>query len=475
MRSISRRKRVWLGLALLAVGVYVAVFTPLPDIIRHGGDIGGGASAQLGCAALYMGGRDLAEFKARDLDTLNPLTRLASLSADPERRTVTSSIFGLITHVAIYRPGVGCTLVLDAEEKALQAQADGITTAKTQSRPDPWPVGDRVDLATLPQNIDRAALMKAVDGAFEDTTGEGLMDTRAVIVVHDGRIVAEKYAKGFNDKTLFLGWSASKSVTGALVGTLVSDGKLALDQPAPVPEWSRPDDPRHRITIRNLMNMASGLEFTETYEPGDDATRMLFGHTDMAHYAASKPLIAEPGTKWSYSSGTTNILSRIVQQQTGGTLASYHRYAQERLFQPAGMTSAIFEPDASGVFVGSSYLYATARDWARFGLLYLNDGMLNGRQILSPEWVAFSRQAFPQAPRGVYAAQFWANAGDGPNGENRPIDQCPKDMYSAMGHNYQVISIVPSRKTVIVRLGWTTGPYTFDINRHFCNILKAIH
>lgn len=338
-------------------------------------------------------------------------------------------------------------------------------------RPAPWPAGDTVDLARLPPGVDRAALDKAVADTFADETPDNAIATRAIVVVYDGRIVAERYAPGFTKATRLLGWSASKSVEATLVGTFVASGKLALDTPPPVPEWKTQGDPRGKITLRQLLNMSSGLKFVEPYLPGTDSTAMLFESPDMGAYAATQPLAHPPGTVWSYSSGTANLLSRIAFQLSGGTLASYEAYAQDHLFRPAGMTSAMYEPDKSGNFVGSSYLYATARDWARFGLIYLNDGTINGTRILPASWTAFVRTPAPADARKGYGAQFWLNAiEDG----KRELSHLPADYFGAEGHNGQYISIFPSRHAVIVRLGWTTGSAIFDRDKHFAAMLAAL-
>ena len=283
-------------------------------------------------------------------------------------------MLGLFTQTALYRPGVGCTLMQEATWEELLQQSKGIKEYTRNHRPEAWPAGDVVTLDQNGDNINWKQLAKAIDGAFEDTTENKIIDTRAVIVVYDGKVIAERYADGFDRQSRFLAWSASKSVTSALIGTMVTDGKLALHDPAPVPEWSSPHDPRGDISLHHLMTMTSGLKFEEPYIPENDSTIMLFHKAKMGEFAAHKSLEAEPGTKWAYSSGTTNLLSRILYDTAGGSLRSVHDYARERFFEPMGMTSAIFEPDTSGSFVGSSYFYATARDWARFGLLFLNEG-----------------------------------------------------------------------------------------------------
>jgi CubicO group peptidase (beta-lactamase class C family) len=475
VRPFWKKKRSWFVAVLLVLVAGIGLFTPIPSLLVLGPPMGAGAAAELACAGVYVMGRDLDEVAARDLQRLSPLTRITRLTLDREHQTVTASVFGLIRRSAFYRPGAGCTLLLDTDRATLQAQATGLAEPVAPQRPAPWPAGDAVDLAALPPGIDREALEAAVLAAFEDPTPEGHIDTRAVVVAVGGRIVAERYAPGFDPRSRFLGWSACKSVTSALVGTLVTDGKLALDAPAPVAAWRGVQDGREKITLRQLLDMASGLAFAEPYIPGADSTTMLFARGDMAGYAAAKQLAHPPGAAWSYSSGTTNILSRIVFDAAGGTLRDMQHYAQNRLFTPAGMTSFLFEPDATGSYVGSSYCYGTARDWARFAQLYLDGGARDGVQILSPDWVAASRTPVDSAPGRRYGLQFWLNPGNAAKNEPRMLPALPPDTFLAMGHNYQVIAAIPSKKAVVVRLGWTSDSHRFDINRHFAAILAAIH
>ena len=294
------------------------------------------------------------------------------------------------------------------------------------------------------------------------------------VVLQDGRLVAERYAPGFSPDTPMLGWSASKSVLGALVGALVDDGRLALDAPVLAPEWAAPDDPRREITVDHLLRMSSGLAFDEPYVPGSDSTTMLFERGDMAAYAAAKPLAAPPGRVWSYASGTTNLLSRTALLAAGGTMAACQKYAWERLFEPAGMTSAVFEPDARGVMVGSSYFYATARDWARFGQLHLDDGVSEGRRVLSRAWIDHVRAPAPAAPLGEYGGHFRLNGRAAPGSPARAFPDLPADMYFARGFGLQVVAVFPARRAVIVRLGWTLDDDAFDMNREFADLLASL-
>jgi hypothetical protein len=472
MRVLSKAS-LWLGGILLAI-LAAGYLTPYGGFAINGPTVGAGVAAELTCAGVFVSNRKLDDVVKNDILRLSPLTKWNKYTLDTANQSVSVTALGLRTRTAIYRPGIGCTLLVDDTPERLREQAKGIPEAPESDSPEAWPKGDTVDLTTLPAGVDRAALDKAVEESFTDETPAKEIDTRAIVVVYDGQIVAERYAPDFDRNTRLLGWSESKSVTAALIGTLIGDGHLSLDGLAPIAEWKHPGDPRNKITLRNLLNMSSGLVFNEPYDPGSDSTQMLFQEHNMARYAASKPLAHPPGTFWSYSSGTANILSRIVLENSGGTLASYEAYARAHLFDPAGIASAMFEPDESGNFVGSSYLYMTARDWARFGLLILNRGTINGHRILPESFVDFVCTPAPAAPRKQYGGQFWLNGIDEKNPNVREFPHLPADMCAAEGHNDEFTSVFPSRKAVIVRLGWTVNDGDFNRDKHYAAILAAL-
>jgi len=472
MKTLSKTS-LWIGGVLLLI-LAIGYVTPYGGFAINGPTVSAGVSAQLACAGVFVSNRPLDDVIKQDVIRLSPLTKWNKYRLDRANGTVTVTALGLRTRTALYRPGVGCTLLVDETPERLRAQAKDIPLPSTELRPQPWPMGDAVDTERLPAGIDRAALDKAVEESFTDETPDKAIDTRAIIVVYDGRIVAERYAPGFDRNTRLLGWSESKSVTAALIGTLVGEGRLHLDALAPIAEWKKPGDPRNAITLRQLLNMSGGLAFTEPYDPGNDSTQMLFQEHDMARYAAAKPLAHPHGTVWYYSSGTANILSHIVFEETGGTLVSYESYARSHLFDPAGMTSALFEPDESGNFVGSSYLYMTARDWARFGLLILDRGTINGHELLPAAFVDFVCTPAPAAPRKQYGGQFWLNGFSKDNPKEREFPHLPADMCAAEGHNDEFTSVFPSRKVVIVRLGWTVTDGGFNRDRHYAAILAAL-
>jgi CubicO group peptidase (beta-lactamase class C family) len=462
------RKFLWIiagvlpATAAIAAGVFF--FTPVGDFAVNAPAVGAGYAAELMCGGVFVMGRDPGQVLADDILPVNPLLKYATVEVDRAGASVTADLFHLASRTALYRPALGCTLVGKGGVAALKAQGQGLVPMEMRDRPAPWPAGDQVQTRESP------ALAKALDAAFADGTG-----SRALLVVQDGHLVAERYAQGFSKDTRFLGWSMAKSVTSALIGALVAEGKADLDAPAPVPEWKGATDGRQAITLRQLLTMTSGLHFSETYLPGDDSTAMLYRQDDMAAYAATRTLDHKPGTEWRYSSGTTDIVSRLVFAAAGGSAAGAYNYLRTHLFEPAGMTSAIFEPDASGSPVGSSYLYMTARDWARFGQLYIGEGQVGWQRLFSKDWVAQTRRPV-QLDDGkpvAYGLQFWLNS-DGTDAARLRLPDCPADLFMAEGHNGQIVAIIPSERAVLVRLGWTTGNARFDTNRHFVAILDAL-
>lgn len=306
------------------------------------------------------------------------------------------------------------------------------------------------------------AATAAVDRLFSDKT-EG--ETRAVVVLQDGVPVIERYAPGYGPNNRFISWSMAKSITSTLVGQLVAAGKLSLDAPAPVPAWHRvPADPRGKITLAQLLHMSSGLRHREV-EPVEDAdtNRALFSDesNDAAAAAEAAPLAYPPGTHYQYSTLTTVILDAIVVQTIapGATTPAARRvamqaYLHDHLIVPAGMASLVCEYDAAGTMLGGSFCHATARDWAKFGQMYLDGGVVAGQQVVPPMWIKFVTTEAPTNP--TYGGQFWLNHAR--STEGRPAlfpDQGPPDLFSAIGHLGQYVMVAPSKHLVVVRLGKT--------------------
>jgi CubicO group peptidase (beta-lactamase class C family) len=263
----------------------------------------------------------------------------------------------------------------------------------------PWPTESWSE-GDLPLETDRASLARLVEAVFAEGTGAAFGETHAVLAVARGRLVLEHYGAGFSPDLLCPSWSMAKSVTHALVGILAGDGRIDISAPAPVAEWRGPDDPRRAITLDQLLRMSSGLAFIESYIPDEpsDVIEMLWGKSknDMAHFAASLPLAHPPGSFWAYSSGTTNIVARLAADAAGARGAAFEAFMRERLFAPLGMKSALPKFDAAGTFIGSSFLFATARDFARFGLLYLR-GECGTARASSPRAGSITRARRPSS------------------------------------------------------------------------------
>jgi CubicO group peptidase (beta-lactamase class C family) len=432
-----------ISMCLIILVSLVYVLVTFPAVMR-------GMAAKVMCSCLYVSGRDRQSVIEKELQVFPGLADL-NFDINNEDSTVTARLLWKGSK-AIYRKGLGCTLLAEAEEEEVRSQK--ITTyASTFPQQDtvPWPTGDQ-NAFTNSENIDRGGIDKIVEAAFRETDPERRVNTHAIVVVYDGKIVSEKYADGFDKNSVLMGWSMTKSITNALVGILVMDGKLRLEAPAPLEEWK--NDDRKNITLNNLLQASSGLEWSESYfDPSADFHNMFIRSDDKAAYAMSRKLEHTPGEYLEYSSGTTNILSKIIRQTVGDD--SYYRFPYERLFSKIGMHHAILEPDASGTFVASSYGYASARDWARLGLLYLNDGVWNGERILPEGWVRYSTTPAPSALMREYGAQIWLNLGEKGNEENVKFPGLPHEAIIFSGFEDNFVVIIPSKNLVVVRLGVT--------------------
>lgn len=456
------------ALILIAIGIFFAKAMP----------IGTGYVAKYLCSSTFISGRDPDGVFKEDVAPVNPLARLVGYDIDRTRKTVRASSFGIISTTALYREGCGCSLVIGTTEDDMRDQAlvppDFNSARPAHAADQAWPQGEGGPIDPITVGVDAGRLEQAVDQAFAEPGPEKRRHTRAVLVVYRGQLVAERYAEGFDKAMPLLGWSMSKSVTNALVGVLVGEGKLDVMAPAPVPEWQKEDDPRHDITIDQLMRMSSGLAFGEVYAPFYDVTAMLYDSGDFAAFAAAKPLEAEPDTVWHYSSGSANIVARIVRQAAGQIYPHYYRFLYDDFFDRIGMRSAVIEPDASGTLVGSSYAFATPRDWARFGLLYLQDGIWQGERILPEGWVAYTCTPTPPAPKGEYGALFWLNAGAATHPSHRRWPDAPRDAFAAEGFQEQKVIIIPSKHAVLVRFGATTDRKAWDTNVFIREVLAAL-
>ncbi len=466
------------GRALRIAGL-VAIFAAAYVLHLFGlaGPVAAGYYAKVACSALYVSGRGLGSVLAEDLAIDHPLGGLMDVHVDSGDNLVRATVAGLFERQAVYRPGLGCTLAGSYSITELKQQAAGFFPPAMMGQPEmiAWPAGDADSVDGLPSGVDQPRLALAIDQAFAEPDPKRPARTRAVVVVYRGRVVAERYSRGINKDTPLAGWSMTKTIINALTGILAGEGRLLLDSPAATPEWSNPVDPRHSITIENLLQMSSGLEFTEDYfDLTADAPVMLFRSPSAGAYAARKRLAEPPGERWKYSSGTSNILSRIIRDTVGGSLADYWGFPRRVLFDRIGMNSAVLEPDPSGVFAGSSFCYATARDWARFGLLYLQDGVWQGERVLPEGWVKYSTSPAPSAPGGRFGAHVWLNAGSPDNEANRRWPGLPRDLFYLSGFEGQHVVVVPSAELVMVRLGCSREPTTWSLERFAGSVLDAV-
>lgn len=324
----------------------------------------------------------------------------------------------------------------------------------------------------------REKLARAIDELFAD---EQSGETRALLVLSGGRIVAERYGEGYGRDTRLLGWSMAKTVTGVMIGQLVADGRLRLNETAPVAAWQRSGDPRGEITLRQLLQMRSGLRHSEGATPvyASDEVRMLFldGRDDMAAYAEAQPLEAEPGRKFEYSSASTIILADIAARSlTESRDPAFRRravqdYLRTRLLEPVGMRSAVVEFDAAGTLIGSSLMHATARDWAKFGEFLRNGGAVRGAQIVPRGWIDFMKTPSPRNP--AYGAQLWLNRATKDGDDMLFADRAPPSTFACIGHLGQYVIVSPSQKLTLVRLGKTDGPQRARLQQHLADIVGA--
>jgi CubicO group peptidase (beta-lactamase class C family) len=418
--------------------------------------IGVAYKAKMLCSGVFVSGRNpqavLADLEVDDLAML----RHVNVSMDRATRSVTANVLGLVTRRAVYRDGLGCALSHDGRvpDGFAAGSEDLKAVASAQSQ-----LGRSPDSTVAVEGVEREKLDSVLDRAFDEPNPLHERRTRAVVIVHKGHIVAERYAAGIGRDTPLIGWSMTKSVINALAGILVKEGRLSTDGPVPMPEWQKPGDPRGRITLDELLRMSSGLRFDEDMtNPLADVMQMLLSTADMSTYAATKELEATPGMKWQYSSGASNIIARIIRNVLAND-PEYWAYPRRALFDRLGMTGAVMETDAAGTFVGSSFMYATARDWARLGMLYLQDGVWDGQRILPVGWVEYTRSPSLADPRKHYGAHFWL---DVPDEYRENGGSLPQGAFHAAGHEAQFVTIVPTHEAVIVRLGLTRYEDAWD-------------
>lgn len=419
--KIFKRILLLIALILLIIGIYNY---PKLNILA-------GYSAKNTASSVFVANRTLVFTDSTD-NNFSPV-KLALDKIDKKQKTATSSVFGLLTRKAIVREGLGSVLTLDKSDETAsylvpkRLKPDNVT---------PFPYGNASQKDSVFSNVDYHQLNKTVASIF------GKRKTRAVLVIYKDQIIAEKYAEGFNKDSKLLGWSMSKSILSTVFGVLQHQNKINVQNKAPINSWQ--NDARKNITIHNLLQMNSGLEWDENYDEISDATKMLFLERDMTKMQENKPLVGKPNESFNYSSGTSNLLSGILRKQFD-THQEYLDFWYTNLIDRIGMNSMVIEADLTGNYVGSSYSWATARDWAKFGLLYLHNGNWNGDQLFTKDWVAYATTPTPTS-NGTYGAQFWLNA-------EKQFKDVPASMYFADGYQGQRVYVLPDQELVIVRFG----------------------
>jgi len=440
---------------LIAVAVVVIGISQFPKLY-----IATGYGAKTMATAVFVSGRDPQVVQLIDLNY--SIVKYTRSKVDFDHKTVTTSFWGLAHQTAVYPESFGCCLAGSSPIDSLQKSNFTLPLIKRNGVwRIPWPDGDQLKDTLYPE-IDTMQLKKVVNSAFGPSS-EDKRWTAAVVVLYKGELIAEKYASefGVTPDTRIWGWSMTKSIMNAMAGVLSRQGKLNIKATAPVSQWLQ--DRRRDITINDLMHMSSGLKWDEDYGDVSPVTNMLYRTSDSYKAAINVPYKEKSGAEWKYSSGTTNILSGIFRTLIRND-QYYHEFPYREIFSKIGITSMILETDAAGNFVGSSYSNATARDWARFGLLYANDGVWKGDTILARGWVNYTRTPVA-ASKGEYGAQFWLN-------RSKTLPDVPEDLFFCDGHRGQRIFIIPSRNLVVVRLGYSGEG--FDFNDFLKGILKAI-
>lgn len=437
--------------ALLILAAAVAGFPPA-FIIKAPG-VATGIGAKLLCSSRFVSGFSQQQ-SIDDLIQYSPLLEMLELNVDEDVKVVEASFLGLSTKTASFIPGLGCSVdypEYSIRESLVVGSPDALDGSEA------WPRGDG---GIAP----RQDVQQLLEELVQRDNDAGL-NTRALLVVANGKILGEAYAQETNAETPLLGWSMAKSLTAVMLGNLELRNRLDLDAAAGFPEWE--NDARSSIKVTDLLTMSDGLDFSEQYNPGDDATTMLFTSPSASDFTLARPLKHAPGTQFNYSSGTANILSRIYLETLGGPQQSLDDY-KSNIAASLGFQNSVFEVDAGGAFFGSSYLYASARDWARLGQLMVNGGIINGQRIVSEDWIARATAPNDTENQKAYGYQWWLNKG---NASLRWPD-LPEDAFAAQGNRQQNLMVVPSKQLVVVRLGWTAGRY--PVNERFNEIMDSI-
>jgi CubicO group peptidase (beta-lactamase class C family) len=409
-----------------------------------------GYSSKNTVSSVFVANRTL-EFTSKTDTNFFPI-KIAKDQVQTSDKSVTANVLRLVTRKAFFREGLGSVLGLEKEDfkKKYLVPKRSILDNET-----PFPYGNALQKEMFFNNIEYSKLNKTLDVLFDAKN-----QTRASVVVYKNQIIAERYADGFDQNSKLLGWSMTKSIAGTLFGILENQNRIKVNDNAPIEAWK--NDERKQITIHNLLQMNSGLEWREKVSGLSDAVKMLYLDRDTSQRQIKARMIGKPNETWNYSSGTTNILSTILRQQFK-THQEYLDFWYVALIDKIGMNSMLIETDLVGNYVGSSYGWATARDWSKLGLLYLHNGTWNGEELFTEKWVEYATTPTPTSD-GSYGAQIRLNAGG-------KYPNVPKNMYLFSGYQGQNVYVLPDQDLVVVRMGLTENA---DIDTFLSGILKSI-
>lgn len=419
--------------------------------------IANGYAAKNLCSCVFVSGTP--EEIAKEVDLGFSFVGMTSKQLYWKDKYATASLFGLAKRKAIYRgTTLGCVLVNDLDEYILKKQTYQYSSEYNERLATWFEWTDTVAHITPEQKTE---VQQSIDEFFAENDPENPKNTRGIVVLYKGQLIGEKYAEHVDQMTPLLGWSMTKSITSTMAGLMIRDGYFKLDDKAPVLEWKGTE--KEKITYRNLLQMSSGLEFGENYGGYSDANRMLWLSDTTGTVTVPQNLIGEPGNLWYYSSGTTNLLMHLMRGYFDNDQEYYH-YLRKELFSKIGAATFTIEPDGSGTLVGSSFGWASARDWARVGQVYLNNGYWDGESIIPESWVSFVQEDAKDA-KNVYGGQFWLN---------NPHPGLPEDTYYMGGFHGQRVIIIPSEELVVVRLGTTYDASILDFDGFVNDVISTI-
>ena len=438
------KKTIIASFSLLIIAFLVLYFVVYPKL-----EIVSGYNAKILCSCEFVSGINQEKAEAEDLGF--SLLWLSSNAVDKEKKTVKSSVLGMHHKLAVYRKGLGCTLINKKNDTAFLSKT--LATNNINYAPEIWP---------LEEVKGSNQMQEAINMAFDEAANDPVYRTRAVVVIKDGKLVGERYAVGFSKESKLLGWSMTKSITSALSGILTKRGFWKPSEPMPLSSWE--NDERREISLENVLHQTTGLKWDEEYGTVSTATKMLYSKDNMGAYVASQPLESTPGSVWEYSSGNSNILAGAMVMAFPNT-DEYLSFPHNELFGPIGAKNFVIETDATNHYVGSSYGYAPARDWAKVGLLYLNMGNWFGNQIIDSSWVAASVRAVPESG-GEYGYQFWLN-------QSGKFKNYSPESYWMNGYQGQQVSMHPEENLVVVRLGVTYDQKDFPFDAWMKKIKEA--